>query len=291
MKEPLWVFAVIFFLVCQTWTWGAVNYTSFNVGSDVKLNCSDKSWRELIYVIWTVDLIHKQCRIANSIDGGPENNCSDGKTMRNTSMFQSYLHIPDFSSRDVGLYKCELVYRGGSAICSISLSITVPPRISSWLEWTDDNSMVAVCKAEEGKPAATITWSHMGNFSSVEKQQSSNGFFSVESRLGLPEGAGNVENVTCIIRHLYWQSEKTLRPKRLKGLPYNVMCVLVVVAILMVLAGFLVFAHKKKIMPRCLSGGRSTLKPQPTEDIEEVEPYASYVQRVNSIYNSNPCVP
>ncbi|XP_054644251.1 cell surface glycoprotein CD200 receptor 1 isoform X2 [Dunckerocampus dactyliophorus] len=285
MREPLWVFTVILSLVWETW----INYTSFNVGSDVKLKCSDKSWQELIYVIWTVALIHKQCRIANSISGGLQNNCNDGKTLRNTSMAQPYLHIPDFSSRDVGLYKCELVYSGGSTTCNISVSITVPPRISSWLEWGDDNSMVAVCKAEEGKPAATITWSHMGNFSSVEKQQSSNGFFSVESRLKLPEGARTVENVTCIIRHLYWQSEKKLRPKPPKGLPYNVMCILIVVAILMVLAGFLIFAHKKKIMPRCLPGSRSTLKPQP-EVGEEVEPYATYVQRVNSIYNSNTCV-
>ncbi|XP_061925030.1 cell surface glycoprotein CD200 receptor 1 isoform X1 [Entelurus aequoreus] len=285
MKEPIWVFAAIFFLVCESWTRDTV-ISSFNVGSEVKLNCSDKSWREMIYVIWNLELLHKQCKIASTVDGQPENTCNDGKTLRNTSQAQQYLHIPHFSSDDVGLYKCELAFNGGSKTCNISVSITVPPRMSSWLEWRADNTMAAVCKAEGGKPAAKITWSHAGNLSSVEKQQSFDGFFSVESHLEFPEGVENVENVTCIISHPFWQSKKTLLPKHPKGLPYNVMFILIVGTVLIVLAAVLVFAHKKQIiLRRGLPGDCSTKKTQPMEDVEEIEPYASYVQRVNSIYN------
>ncbi|XP_028993461.1 uncharacterized protein si:ch211-214p13.9 isoform X2 [Betta splendens] len=54
------------------------------------------------------------------------------------------------------------------------------------------------------------------------------------------------------------------------------------------LVGFFIFAQKKLIiLRRCCQADKSALKTSATEDVEEVEPYASYVQRVNSIYNSS----
>lgn len=71
--------------------------------------------------------------------------------------------------------------------------------------------MVAVCKAERGKPAANISWSHTGYSSTVEPGL--DGFFTVESRLELLEGMDK-ENLSCAIRHPYWKEEKILWPKK-----------------------------------------------------------------------------
>ncbi|XP_019750896.1 cell surface glycoprotein CD200 receptor 1 isoform X2 [Hippocampus comes] len=280
MREPTGVFAVILSLLCQAWTHDSVVHLYFNVGSEVKLNCTDVSWAQLMYVIWKVDLAgHEQCQVGNSsIKSEVFDTCADGKSLRIFSESHFYLHIPNFSERDVGMYRCETAFRGGYHTCNISVSITVPPRISSWLEPRDDNSMEAVCTAEGGKPAAAVMWRHAGNVSAVEKQWTSSGLFSVESRLKLPEG---LTNATCIIKHPFWQAEKMLVPKHRKGLPYTMMCLLVA-SVLIVLAAFSFFIYKKRITLRC----RSPIKSEPTENIEEVEPYASYIQRVNSIYNS-----
>ncbi|XP_051938733.1 cell surface glycoprotein CD200 receptor 1-A isoform X2 [Hippocampus zosterae] len=280
MREPTGVFAVILSLLCQAWTHDSVVHLCFNVGSEVKLNCTDVSWGKLMYVIWKVDLAgHKQCQVGNSlIKSGVLDTCADGKSLRKVSESHFYLHIPNFSERDVGMYRCETAFLGGSHTCNISVSITVPPRISSWLEPRDDNSTEAVCTAEGGKPAAAVMWRHAKNASAAEKHWTSGGLFFVESRLKLPEG---VKNATCIIKHPFWPAEKMLVPKHRKGLPNTTVC-LVVASVLIVLAAFSFFIYKKRITLR----RRLSTKSEPTESVEEVEPYASYVQRVNSIYNS-----
>ena len=76
--------------------------------------------------------------------------------------------------------------------------------------------MVAVCKAERGKPAASISWSHLENSSSLETWSGSDGFFTVESHLELPENM-DPKNLSCTVRHPYWEEEKTLVPKFTAG--------------------------------------------------------------------------
>lgn len=74
--------------------------------------------------------------------------------------------------------------------------------------------MVAVCKAEGGKPAANISWSHTGKI--VETLFESNGFFTVESRLELLEGM-DTGNLSCTIKHPYWREKQISVSKPLKG--------------------------------------------------------------------------
>ncbi|XP_034741582.1 cell surface glycoprotein CD200 receptor 1 isoform X2 [Etheostoma cragini] len=258
---------------------------TFNLGSEVNLKCSNKTWNEMMFVTWTITLKNKQCNIGYSYEGRSDDLCKDGKSLQNTSSAQSYLHIPKFSDNDVGVYKCDSVYTGGNDNYVINVDITGSPSISAWLEFKD-NKMVAVCKADRGKPAASISWSHTGNSSSVENR--SDRFFTVESRLELLEEMDK-ENLSCAIKHPYWKEEQIWRPKKLlkKGyIPW--LCVLTVAVIIVLLAGFLLFAQKKlTTLKQRQWTDTSPSKSPPTEDVEEVEPYASYVQRVNSIYCSS----
>lgn len=103
----------------------SVRNSNFNLGSDVNLMCSNKTWNETMFVIWKIKLLntHKDCKIGFASDGQSDDSCKDGKSLRNTSGDQSYLHIPNVSEDDEGIYKCESVYRGGQENYEINVAI------------------------------------------------------------------------------------------------------------------------------------------------------------------------
>ncbi|XP_070400482.1 cell surface glycoprotein CD200 receptor 1-like [Nothobranchius furzeri] len=169
----------------------------FNLGSSVNLTCSSRTWKETIFVIWKLDLKHKTCQISYINEGQNVDSCNDGKLLQNTTAGQSYLHIPNISADDVGLYRCESVYAGGNDNYKINVTITVPPTVSAWLE-RSCIKMFAVCRAEGGNPS-NISGSLTGNSESVKTLPGSDGFASVESKLELLEGM-NPENLSCIVR-------------------------------------------------------------------------------------------
>ncbi|KAK2839908.1 hypothetical protein Q5P01_013648 [Channa striata] len=301
MGEMQWIFAVIILSVSETWSLEAgtnhstfdnssttpppkvhvVKNVTFDLKTDVNLTCGDKMWNGTIYVIWK---IHKsnECEIGFNNFGNKTDSCGDKKSLQNISSSQPYLHIPTFATSDTGVYMCEWVYTGGSENYVINVAIRVTPTVSVRLE-KKDNKTVAVCKAEKGKPAPNISWSHPGNHSTEVKPES-DGYFTVLGRFEIPEGMAP-ENLSCIVGNKYWPLMEEVNPK--KG---NLLLLCLTICVVVVfLAGILVFAQKKLvILRRCRhSDTSSSSKTPPTEDVEEVEPYASYVQRVNSIYNSS----
>ncbi|XP_041807455.1 cell surface glycoprotein CD200 receptor 1 isoform X2 [Chelmon rostratus] len=286
MRDMMWIYGVFMVLLSEAWSQDpVVRHSAFNLGSDADLICSDKTWNETIFVIWNIKLKSKDCKISFSNDGQSVDFCNDDKSLLNNSRAQSYLHIPNFSHGDVGIYKCESVYKGGIENYEINVDITVPPSTSSWLERRGDK-MEAVCKAERGKPAANISWSYMGNQPSVKMYFQPHGFVTVESRLELPEGM-DTQNLSCAVSHPSWDEKKVLEPKPEKGFLLW-LYIPVVMVIVVFLAGFVFLAQKKLMtLRRYQHSATSPSKSAPREDVEEVEPYASYVQRVNSIYNSS----
>ncbi|XP_026152321.1 cell surface glycoprotein CD200 receptor 1-B isoform X2 [Mastacembelus armatus] len=283
MRDMMWIYAMITLLWSEAWSQDTVDrYSSFNLGSDGNLTCSDKTWNNMIYVIWNIEMKSKTCKIGFDNGGQITDNCTDGKSLRNTSSFQSYLHIPNFSEADEGTYRCESVYTGGSENYAIDVKKIAPPSISAWLEYKD-NKMVAVCKAERSTPAANISWDHSEE-SMTLKTKSSDGFITVESRLELPKGM-DTKNLTCTISHPYWEEERIIRPALQKG--YYPWLFLLIILVFVVVVGPLFLLRKKVMLRQSRQSDTSSSKSPPTEDVEEVEPYASYVQRVNSIYNSS----
>lgn len=77
----------------------------------------------MMYVIWKIKLEYKNCKIGFSSTGQSTDTCSDGRSLRNTSRSQSYLHIPNFTTDDVGVYKCESAYNGGNENYVINMAI------------------------------------------------------------------------------------------------------------------------------------------------------------------------
>uniref|UniRef100_A0A8C4IPK2 Ig-like domain-containing protein n=1 Tax=Dicentrarchus labrax TaxID=13489 RepID=A0A8C4IPK2_DICLA len=240
------------------------------VGNRVVLHCDTEPNNKLTQLTWKMNGV-------NLFSFSPRKplhtsdkayNLSINMSLNNSESPQYALIIERVQTSHSGNYTCEKTSNDGPYSKHWELIITVPPTISAWLE-RKDNMVVAVCKAERGKPAASITWSHMENLTAGEPVIDSKGFFTVESRLEFLEGM-NPENLSCVIRHPYWREEQIFVPKHRKGEEWIVNS-----AVLCVLLHTVMFCF---VTPLCFFQ---------TEDVEEVEPYASYVQRVNSIYNSS----
>nr|XP_020509112.1 cell surface glycoprotein CD200 receptor 1 isoform X1 [Labrus bergylta] len=303
MAYMMWIYVVVILILSEAWgkvpgsnqNTSVITSTSppkvhvyrnalFNQGRDVNLTCSERTWNETFYIIWEIKLKNKICKISFNSDGGSEDSCNDGKSLRNTSSSQSYLHISKFSNNDVGVYKCQSPYRGGTVDVIINVNTTVCPTVTMRVKH-EDNKTVAVCKAERGYPAANISWNFAGNWS-VDPVSTEDGLLTVESRLLLPEGT-DAENINCVVRHPCWEGEKPFSLNHIQGnVPW--LLILTVMIITMLVAGLLFIAQKKlRMLRQCQQSDPSSSKSSPTEDVEEVQPYASYVQRVNSIYNSS----
>uniref|UniRef100_A0A3B3Y9X6 Ig-like domain-containing protein n=1 Tax=Poecilia mexicana TaxID=48701 RepID=A0A3B3Y9X6_9TELE len=257
--HKLWIYAVIFFL-SEEWflTQGTTNSNvivntttsplkvyvnrneAFNLGSDARLICSSKTWTKAMFVIWKIKLKHKTCKISFSREGQSSNSCNDGKSIQN-STDQSFLHIPNFSVNDVGVYKCDTAYKGGNENYNITVGVTVPPIVSAWLE-RRGNKMVAVCRAERGIPAAYISWSVTGN-QSVTQQNNPDGFITVESQLEVPEDTDHA-NLTCIVRHQLWERERTETPK-FRAANSLMMGMRIAAVFIVIILGLLIFALRK----------------------------------------------
>nr|XP_023678686.1 cell surface glycoprotein CD200 receptor 1-A-like isoform X1 [Paramormyrops kingsleyae] len=267
-------------------------YNVFDLNKGANITCSNKTWREMIYNIWKVKVKGKHCCVAFHINGSHYDTCENGMELRNRTSGESYLHIPQITLGNQGVYLCETAYWGGTYNAEITVSARVPPQIFSRLDKLR-NGTVAVCSAVGGNPAAFISWRTSWN-STVNQISTSNpnGTYTVESRLVLPDRVSR-ENLSCIITHPSWPGEnKEMRfsdPKaghvaQWIGLSLVSVCIVI-------LAGFyLTWKFQSKIRNCCETSSPSPTPPkvvQSVQEVEELEPYASYVQRVNSIYNSS----
>ncbi|XP_053733220.1 cell surface glycoprotein CD200 receptor 1-A [Synchiropus splendidus] len=282
MMESVWIFTVL--IIYKAWSVTSEVPLSFELGSYVNLTCRGQS-NPFLHVIWKIQTKNNKCRV--TFQHNSENTCRDGLYITLQATNQTVLHIPNFSESDVGFYSGELVLSRSREVCNFSLSVTTPPRLSSWLEMKD-GKLVAVCKAEGANPAANISWKEAGNSSVEEKRSVSDQFHTTESRLTLPQHYASSSTPVCSVAHAAWAEERLLLP-RLPGLPFYQVCIISAFITIFVLAGtsLLLYRHRKFLISRCRGHVDASLTDsQQKEDVEEVEPYASYVQRVNSIYNS-----
>ncbi|XP_041663655.1 cell surface glycoprotein CD200 receptor 1-B-like isoform X2 [Cheilinus undulatus] len=236
MMDMMWIYAIIILTLPEAWGQEpVVRIVSFNQGSDVNLTCSNKTWKDTMFVTWHIKLINKQCMIALLPGTQTVDSCNDGKSLQNTSSFQSYLHITNFSKTDEGAYKCVSPYNGGILETIYDVAVTVPPSVSLWLEHLD-NQVVAVCRAERGFPAASITWHYAGK-TSTEEILDSNELFTAESRVLLLEGM-HPGNLSCVIRHPCWEEERIffLKMREVPTDPWLYIRIVLVIAL--ILSGF-----------------------------------------------------
>ncbi|XP_075909769.1 nectin 1a-like isoform X2 [Petromyzon marinus] len=122
------------------------------------------------------------------------------------------IHIEDLNLRDEGDFNCTFV-TFLSSVATISLTVNAPPNVSMELnpsQLVDGMGLVnvATCVAQEGKPAASITWSglHQGSSNETMKEEPDS-MVTVRSRYWLePTYESHGQTLTCKVEHPALQS-------------------------------------------------------------------------------------
>ncbi|XP_033867585.1 cell surface glycoprotein CD200 receptor 1-A-like isoform X1 [Acipenser ruthenus] len=269
-------------------------FISIKLGEEINLSCTNRTWSTMLYDTWGLTKTNKTCRIAHSNSEPPVNNCNDGRILINTTEGRSQLHIPPFNYAYEGIYKCQTAFQHGSHTTVFNVSAIVQPEISGRIEYsTNDNHDVAVCEASNGRPNASIAWTSDENVAD-KIIYNQNRTFTVESRLIIPYNT-SMGNITCIVSHPYWNESQTYTIPYIRGtaqhlrywpvIPAGLFCVLLII---FVTSFVCIKKHLADLRNCCKSTMPVATTPTKTQqDVEEVEPYASYVERVNSIYNSS----
>ncbi|XDV30878.1 hypothetical protein PO909_033708, partial [Leuciscus waleckii] len=278
----------------------------FVEGSDATLWCAnnvtDVKWNELIFIVWNISMQGRKCYLG--LSPKLDNTCNDGKRLYNTSKGVS-LFIPKISMEDEGSYSCDLSIKGGSRAVNVSVSVT---RLETDLV-RENGQRIAVCKATYKKTAPTLHWEPALNFSIKNASgKKADTYFIIENRVNLPDDV-TISNLSCVASYPSvsgsLQQKSTLHILNIttpvnnpngEKIPWEIIAIssgsvffiLVSLAVVYILRRKL--KHISSLKMLCckskISPPAEDKPPQPTY-VEEVEPYASYVQRVNSIYNSS----
>ncbi|OXB83340.1 UNVERIFIED_CONTAM: hypothetical protein H355_001777 [Colinus virginianus] len=212
-------------------------------------------------------------------------NCNDRMNWRSRPDWDWALKIDQVRTADEGNYTCEVVNEDGNFHCYYHLTVLVSPRMALYC---DDHGN-PVCEAETVNPAAEISWIP-GSNSTPRAHSHDNGTVTVLSRFAA--SSINGKNPTCTVSHATLNETKSIAcsssPKiseftckesqgasisgsRVKDRKTRED-----------IFSFVLddkFCHKTKppdIIPTYSS----------QDDTMEVEPYTTYVQKENVIYNS-----
>ncbi|XP_041127699.1 cell surface glycoprotein CD200 receptor 1-like isoform X2 [Polyodon spathula] len=289
----LWTISLLTFSNSFIWTYDE-EFISIKLGEKINLSCTNRTWSTMLFDTWELKHTDEmKCRIANSNSDPAVNTCNDGRILINTTEGRSQLHIPSFKYTYEGIYTCQTAFQHGSHKILFNVSAIVQPEISGRIEYSpNDNHDVAVCEASNGRPNASISWSSDGNVTD-KITYNQNRTFTVESRLIIPYNT-SMGNVTCIVSHPYWNESQTYTIPLIHTARHSMYWVVIPSCLFCVLLIIFVtsFACIKKYLADLRNCCKSTIPvataPTKTQqDVEEVEPYASYVERVNSIYNQS----
>lgn len=270
----------------------------FVEGSNVTLWCGNVTkfkWDDLIFVVWNISTKAKKCYIG--LSPTPDNTCKDGKRLHNSTIeFYNSLFIPNISMQDEGFYTCDLSYKGGSYSLNISVNVI---HLSAYLE---PGNKTAVCMARYKNKAPTLHWelasSVLPSNTTFKKSDTS---FTIENRVYLDDNF-NLSELVCVATNLSMSSsvqlnatqvfsasgyQNSLNRWELIAITMGLFCLILVSLVYVLHRKFNTLSMLKMLCCKSKISPPADDKPPQPADVEEVEPYASYIQRVNSIYNSS----
>ncbi|XP_052560237.1 cell surface glycoprotein CD200 receptor 1 isoform X3 [Tympanuchus pallidicinctus] len=258
-----------------------INRVSAPLGHSAVMTCPNKT--NITMVTWKISpKTGGQCILAHLIGSNKteKTNCSDRINWRSRPDWDHALEIQQVGMADEGNYTCEVVNADGNFHGLHHLTVQVSPRMALYC---DDHGN-PVCEAETEKPAAEISWVPQSN-STPRADSHSNGTVTVLSRFAAHSSDG--KNPTCIVSHTTLNEAKSIdcsSPHR-----YLILCIAIVLSFLIIITFAAVIYYLK------LHGYRFCRKTKPPDivptyslqdDTVEVEPYTTYVQKENAIYNS-----
>ncbi|XP_075909754.1 nectin-3-like isoform X5 [Petromyzon marinus] len=189
-------------------------FVNVNRGQEVTLRCVYTGSHIPGSITWWKVIGDSSVRIAVALPSGYRiNNNTDFYGRLNFTNLTSELRngsirIEDLRLGDEGDFTCSFATFDDEAQATISLTVNAPPNVSLELnpsQLIDGMGLVTVatCIAQEGKPAASITWSGLHQGSSSETTEVvSDGTVTVKSRYQMePKYESHGRTLTCRVEH------------------------------------------------------------------------------------------
>ncbi|XP_061432944.1 nectin-2-like [Lethenteron reissneri] len=188
-------------------------FVTVNRGQEVTLRCVYTGTLIPASIIWQKVNGDSSVRIAIALSSGYR---IDNSTFYGRLNFTNYtselrngsIRIEDIRLGDEGDFTCMFATLDVDVQATINLTVNVPPKVFPEFnpyELVDGMGLVTVatCVAQEGKPAASITWSglHEGSFNETTETEP-DGTVTVRSRYWLePTYESHGRTLTCRVEH------------------------------------------------------------------------------------------
>ncbi|XP_074839652.1 cell surface glycoprotein CD200 receptor 1 [Carettochelys insculpta] len=249
-------------------------------GLSISLNCFNTSSENLVSVIWKIRLrTGNHCTLAYRTDWNRRyKNCSERIDLKFNPNKTYALQIPEVNLTHEGSYTCETANIDGTFYQNYTLTVLVAPEVTL----TCGNNGSAICKAAAGKPAAQVSWDPSGD-PRAETENHTNGTVTVLSTYSPKE-----ISATCLVSHPTGNTSQSC----LSGSGIKILVYASISAGLLGIVFILAFIFLYKLHPGriCCKSKRPETTPthsmQESNEPHELEPYASYVQKENTIYNT-----
>ncbi|XP_070606058.1 cell surface glycoprotein CD200 receptor 1 isoform X2 [Erythrolamprus reginae] len=251
------------------------------LGTTIELHCPPERSN---LTVWRVNFNNgTRCHLSFKRENNTvARNCSMNMDWASKPEEDSAVQIKSFKMYSEGIYRCFIATAKGMLNHEYEISLSVSPQVSL----THANG-TAVCKAAVGKPAAGISWTPPGD-SQIATETFPNGTKTVISTYNMRNV--NEEKLKCVISH-----PTEGKPLILTLLDRNEKkensTMIILYSCLTGLLGILGFALAIYFWRFCISKRKipatTTIETVSGQTIQEndVEPYATFVQVENVIYD------
>ncbi|KAM9697039.1 cell surface glycoprotein CD200 receptor 1 isoform 3-T3 [Dama dama] len=176
-----------------------------------------------------------------------------------------------------GNYTCHIVTLDGNFQHGYHFQVLVPPEVT--LIQTENGT--AVCKAAAGKPAAQISWTPEGDCVTEQELYWGDGTVTVQSACRW--GGHHVPAVFCSVSHLTGNKSLSIQLERdtnILSLSSILYIILPIFTILVIVGS--IWLLKSNRYRKCKF---KKTEHAPVVEEDEMEPYASYTEKNNPLYD------
>ncbi|XP_008069294.2 cell surface glycoprotein CD200 receptor 1-like [Carlito syrichta] len=234
-----------------------------------------------LIITWEINLRDKpSCKKSykSETNESLDTNCTDERiTWASRPDQNPDLQIDPVAINHDGYYKCEMATIHGNFQHGYHLQVLVSPEATLFLS---ENRSV-VCKAVAGKPAAQISWTPEGDC--VTQQEGwGNGTVTVESTCHW-EGH-SVSTVTCSVSHLTGNKSLSIELNPVTGTKISAKLYIYIILpiIILIIVGSICFLK----ISDCRKCKLQKTEPTAAAEEDEMQPYASYTERNNPLYDT-----
>ncbi|KAM8770928.1 cell surface glycoprotein CD200 receptor 1-like isoform 2-T2 [Rhynchonycteris naso] len=264
----------------------AKDNTSANISQHIlmdtkaELSCPPIPLTNVILIIWKIILGDKPlCMRSYRRDKNETTkNCTDERIIWPYRPDQnSSLQIDPVAITHDGHYECEVVTPNGNFHYTYNLQVLVAPEITLF----QSKNRTAVCKAVAGKPAAQISWTPEGECV-FGHEKWGNGTVTVQSTCRWAES--NVSLVSCSVSHETgnWSRSIQLNPGAPKQNILLIVYIILLIFMIVIIMGFIWLLE----VNGCRKCNLKKTDATPVIEEDEMQPYASYTEKINPLYDT-----